>query len=106
MDNHTNFICLALGFLCARRIPISIEKIALKIFLYFSYMLSFEIAFEFAQVIDRIERPQTILSNAMTIAFLTILCSFLCYFFLFKSIGVNASHGKISTDFFELAHKH
>ena len=94
------FICLALGFLCARRIPISIEKLAFKILPYFSYLLLFAIAFEFAQVIDRIERPQAILSNAITIAFLTTLGSFLCCYFLFKSIGVKVSHGKVSADLF------
>ena len=47
-------ICLALGFLCAHRIPKFIEKASFKVLPYFSYILLFAIAFEFSQIIDTI----------------------------------------------------
>ena len=93
-------VCLALGFLLAKRIPSFIEKIAFSILPYFSYILLFTIAFEFAQIIDTIAHPQIILKNAFIIALCTSFGTLLCCYFLFRSLGLRATHGKVSVTLF------
>jgi uncharacterized membrane protein YbjE (DUF340 family) len=88
--------CLALGFLLANKLPKIIENVFFKILPYFSYILLFAIAFEFSQVFETIQNPQAILKNAMIIAITTTLGSFVCCYFLFKSIGFGPTHGKVS----------
>lgn len=94
------FICLSLGFLCAHRIPTLIEKISFKILPYFSYILLFAIAFEFAQVIETISHPQLILKNAIVLSLSTTLGAFICCYLIFKLVGYTSTHGKVSLDLF------
>lgn len=93
-------ICLALGFLCAHRIPKFIEKASFKVLPYFSYILLFAIAFEFSQIIDTISHPQLILKNAITLSLSTTFSAFICCYLIFKSVGYTSTHGKVSLDLF------
>ena len=92
--------CLAFGFLAAKHIPHTIEKFAFKILPYFSYLLLFSIAFEFAQVLDTITHPSKIITNALILSITTTLGSFFCCYFLLKRVGIQATQGKVSTDLF------
>lgn len=93
-------ICLAFGFLCAHRLPSAIEKISFKILPYFSYILLFAIAFEFAQIIETISNPKMILKNALIISISTTVGSFLCCYLIFKTVGYTTTHGKVSVNLF------
>ena len=88
--------CLALGFLLARRLPTNIEKLAFKVLPYFSYILLFSIAFEFAQIIY----PQLILKSALILSICTSIGAFGCCYILFRSIGIKPTHGKVSASLF------
>lgn len=90
--------CLFLGFILARRLPQWLEKIAFKVLPYFTYILLIAIAIEFAQTLDRIAHPAQILSDAISIALATSVGAFLCCYILFKSIGLQPTQGKVSTD--------
>ena len=90
--------CLFLGFILARRLPQWLEKIAFKVLPYFTYILLVAIAIEFAQTLDRIAHPAQILSDAISIALATSIGAFLCCYILFKSIGLQPTQGKVSTD--------
>ncbi|AWL29132.1 lysine exporter LysO family protein [Acinetobacter defluvii] len=90
--------CLFVGFILARRLPQWLEKIALKILPYFTYILLIAIAIEFAQTLDRIAHPTQILSDAISIALATSVGAFLCCYILFKSIGFQPTQGKVSID--------
>ena len=46
--------CLALGFLLAHRLPEWLKRLSFKVLPFFSYILLFAIAFEFAQIIENI----------------------------------------------------
>lgn len=93
-------VCLAFGFLIAKRLPSLLKKIAFKVLPYFSYLLLFAIAFEFAQIIDSISQPQLILKSAIILALCTSLGTFICCYFLFKSMGFSPMHGKVSVSLF------
>lgn len=93
-------ICLALGFLCAHRVPKFIEKISFKVLPYFSYILLFAIAFEFSQIIETISHPQLILKNALALSLSTTLGTFICCYLIFKTVGYSSTHGKVSLDLF------
>ena len=90
--------CLFLGFVLARRIPQSIEKIAFKILPYFTYILLIAIAIEFAQTLHSIAQPGQILMNAIGIAFATSVGAFVCCYILFKMIGYQPTQGRVSAD--------
>ncbi len=90
--------CLFLGFVLARRIPQSIEKIAFKILPYFTYILLIAIAIEFAQTLHSIAQPGQILMNAVGIAFATSVGAFVCCYILFKMIGYQPTQGRVSAD--------
>jgi len=92
--------CLALGFLFARRLPSNIEKLAFKMLPYFSYILLFSIAFEFAQIIDQIVYPERILKSAFILSICTSFGAFSCCYILFRSIGIRPTHGKVSASLF------
>ncbi len=91
-------ICLFLGFILARRIPQSIEKLAFKILPYFTYILLIAIAIEFSQTIHNIASPAQILISSLTIALSTSLGAFLCCYIVFKAIGYQPSQGKVSAE--------
>lgn len=88
--------CLGLGFLFAKRLPSWLEKLAFKILPYFTYVLLFAIAIEFSETIHTITAPWQILSSAMLIALSTSVGAFICCYILFKSLGYQPSHGKVS----------
>ena len=88
--------CLFLGFILAKRLPVIVEKIAFQLLPYFSYILLVAIAFEFAQTFSTLQQPVQILSTAMQIAFATSIGAFLCCYLLFKGIGIQTTHGKVS----------
>ncbi|MCA4813357.1 LysO family transporter [Acinetobacter towneri] len=88
--------CLFLGFILAKRLPVIVEKIAFQLLPYFSYILLVAIAFEFAQTFNSLQQPVQILSTAMQIAFATSIGAFLCCYLLFKGIGIQTTHGKVS----------
>ena len=88
--------CLGLGFLFAKRLPSWLEKLAFKILPYFTYVLLFAIAIEFSETIHTITAPWQILSSAMLIALTTSVGAFICCYILFKSLGYQPSHGKVS----------
>ncbi|RZG44142.1 LysO family transporter [Acinetobacter wuhouensis] len=90
--------CLFLGFILARRIPQSVEKIAFKILPYFTYVLLIAIAIEFSQTIHNIASPAQILTSSITIALTTSIGAFLCCYLLFKAIGYQPSQGKVSAE--------
>ncbi|OTG82487.1 hypothetical protein B9T31_14400 [Acinetobacter sp. ANC 4558] len=93
-------VCLIIGFLFARRLPSMIEKAAFKLLPYFSYLLLFAIAFEFAQIIDSITQPQLILKSALIISVCTSLGTVICCYFFFKSLGIQPTHGQVSLSLF------
>ncbi|OTG81979.1 hypothetical protein B9T33_05495 [Acinetobacter sp. ANC 5054] len=88
--------CLAAGFLMARKIPHWLEKVAFKILPYFTYILLFAIAIEFSETLHTISAPWQILSSAVLIALATTLGAFACCYILFKILGYQPSHGKVS----------
>lgn len=88
--------CLGLGFLFAKRLPSWLEKLAFKILPYFTYVLLFAIAIEFSETIHTITAPWQILSSAMLIALSTSVGAFICCYILFKSLGYQPSHDKVS----------
>ncbi len=88
--------CLAAGFLMARKIPHWLEKVAFKILPYFTYILLFAIAIEFSETLHTISAPWQILSSAVLIALATTLGAFSCCYVLFKVLGYQPSHGKVS----------
>lgn len=90
--------CLFLGFILARRIPQSVEKIAFKILPYFTYVLLIAIAIAFSQTIHNIASPAQILTSSITIALTTSIGAFLCCYLLFKAIGYQPSQGKVSAE--------
>ena len=88
--------CLAVGFLMARKLPAWLEKLAFKILPYFTYILLFAIAIEFSQTLHTITAPWQILSSAVLIALTTSFGAFICCYVLFKILGYQPSHGKVS----------
>lgn len=88
--------CLAVGFLMARKLPTWLEKLAFKILPYFTYILLFAIAIEFSQTLHTISAPWQILSSAVLIALATSFGAFICCYVLFKVLGYQPSHGKVS----------
>ena len=88
--------CLAAGFLMARKIPHWLEEAAFKILPYFTYILLFAIAIEFSQTLHTITAPWQILSSAVLIALTTSFGAFICCYILFKVLGYQPSHGKVS----------
>lgn len=93
-------ICLFLGFILARRIPIRIEKFAIFILPYFSYVLLIVIAIEFTQTLGNIKNLQQILSTAVLLSFLTSFFAFLCGYIIFKVMGTKPMHGRLSPTLF------
>lgn len=88
--------CLALGFILARRLPHWLEDLAFKILPYFTYILLIAIAIEFRQTLHTIVQPWQILNQAAVLAILTSLGAFLCCYVLFRLLGYQPSHGKVS----------
>lgn len=88
--------CLFIGFMLARRLPQWLERIALKILPYFTYILLIAIAIEFSQTIHNIHNPSIILSHAIMISIATSIGAFLCCYFVFRGIGYQPSQGKVS----------
>lgn len=89
-------ICLGLGFVLARRLPHWLERLAFKILPFFTYILLIAIAIEFAQTLHTIAQPWQILNHAALLAILTSICAFICCYVLFKLLGYQPSHGKVS----------
>ena len=89
-------LCLVLGFVLARRLPHWLEHLAFKILPYFTYILLIAIAIEFTQTLHTIVQPWQILNQAAVLAILTSLGTFLCCYVLFRLLGYQPSHGKVS----------
>lgn len=89
-------LCLVLGFVLARRLPHWLEHLAFKILPYFTYILLIAIAIEFRQTLHTIVQPWQILNQAAVLAILTSLGAFLCCYVLFRLLGYQPSHGKVS----------
>ena len=89
-------ICLGLGFVLARRLPHWLERLAFQILPYFTYILLIAIAIEFAQTLHTIAQPWQILNHAALLAILTSVGAFICCYVLFKLLGYQPSHGKVS----------
>ncbi|MEK5782518.1 hypothetical protein VXE43_21530, partial [Acinetobacter baumannii] len=77
-------VCLALGFVFAKRLPAPFTKICFKVLPYFSYILLIAIAFEFSELLAELPQPAQILNTSITIAFLTSIGAFGCCYLLFK----------------------
>ncbi|WP_445115848.1 lysine exporter LysO family protein [Acinetobacter sp. WZC-1] len=91
--------CLLTGFMLARRLPQWLEKAAFKILPCFTYVLLAAIAIEFSLTLHQISAPSKILSSAIILAIATSGGAFLCCYVLFRAIGYQPVHGKISVDF-------
>lgn len=91
-------LCLAFGFIVAKRLPLSITKICFKVLPYFSYILLVAIAFEFSQLLTDLQHPTEILSISISIAFLTSVGAFGCCYLLFKWANFQPSSGRVSVD--------
>lgn len=89
-------LCLVLGFVLARRLPHWLVHLAFKILPYFTYILLIAIAIEFTQTLHTIVQPWQILNQAAVLAILTSLGAFLCCYVLFRLLGYQPSHGKVS----------
>lgn len=89
-------LCLVLGFVLARRLPHWLVHLAFKILPYFTYILLIAIAIEFRQTLHTIVQPWQILNQAAVLAILTSLGTFLCCYVLFRLLGYQPSHGKVS----------
>ncbi|WP_180174685.1 lysine exporter LysO family protein [Acinetobacter sp. YH01022] len=89
-------LCLVLGFVLARRLPHWLVHLAFKILPYFTYILLIAIAIEFRQTLHTIAQPWQILNQAAVLAILTSLGAFLCCYVLFRLLGYQPSHGKVS----------
>lgn len=90
-------LCLCLGFIFAHKIPKKLVRFAFQVLPYFTYILLIAIAFEFSDILHQIERPIQILSTSFILSLVTSVGAFLCCYILFKSIGHQPSHGKVST---------
>ncbi|MFP6840695.1 MAG: lysine exporter LysO family protein [Acinetobacter sp.] len=89
--------CLCLGFIFAHKIPKKLVRFAFQVLPYFTYILLIAIAFEFSDILHQLERPIQILSTSFILSLVTSVGAFLCCYILFKSIGHQPSHGKVST---------
>ena len=89
--------CLCLSFIFAHKIPKKLVRFAFQVLPYFTYILLIAIAFEFSDILHQIERPIQILSTSFILSLITSVGAFLCCYILFKSIGHQPSHGKVST---------
>ena len=89
-------ICLALGFVLARRLPKWLERLAFQILPYFTYILLIAIAIEFSTTLHSIAEPWQILNHAALLAVMTSIGAFVCCYILFKLLGYQPSHGKVS----------
>ena len=89
--------CLCLGFIFAHKIPKKLVRFAFQVLPYFTYILLIAIAFEFSDILHQIERPIQILSTSFILSLVTSVGAFLCCYILFKSIGHQPAHGKVST---------
>ena len=89
--------CLCLGFIFAHKIPKKLVRFAFQVLPYFTYILLIAIAFEFSDILHQIERPVQILSTSFILSLVTSVGAFLCCYILFKSIGHQPAHGKVST---------
>lgn len=90
-------LCLCLGFIFAHKIPKKLVRFAFQVLPYFTYILLIAIAFEFSDILHQIERPIQILSTSFILSLVTSVGAFLCCYILFKSIGHQPAHGKVST---------
>ncbi|MEG0343882.1 MAG: lysine exporter LysO family protein [Acinetobacter sp.] len=90
-------LCLCLGFIFAHKIPKKLVRFAFQVLPYFTYILLIAIAFEFSETLHQIERPVQILSISFILSLVTSVGAFLCCYILFKSIGHQPAHGKVST---------
>ena len=90
-------LCLCVGFIFAHKIPKKLVRFAFQVLPYFTYILLIAIAFEFSETLHQIERPIQILSTSFILSLVTSVGAFLCCYILFKSIGHQPSHGKVST---------
>ena len=89
--------CLCLGFIFAHKIQKKLVRFAFQVLPYFTYILLIAIAFEFSDILHQIERPIQILSTSFILSLVTSVGAFLCCYILFKSIGHQPAHGKVST---------
>lgn len=89
--------CLCLGFIFAHKIQKKLVRFAFQVLPYFTYILLIAIAFEFSDILNQIEKPIQILSTSFILSLVTSVGAFLCCYILFKSIGHQPSHGKVST---------
>ena len=89
--------CLCLGFIFAHKIQKKLVRFAFQVLPYFTYILLIAIAFEFSETLHQIERPIQILSTSFILSLVTSVGAFLCCYILFKSIGHQPAHGKVST---------
>ena len=90
-------LCLCVGFIFAHKIPKKLVRFAFQVLPYFTYILLIAIAFEFSDILHQIERPVQILSTSFILSLVTSVGAFLCCYILFKSIGHQPAHGKVST---------
>lgn len=93
-------LVLFLGFVLAGRIPKPIERFLFVILPYFSYVLLIAIAIEFSQTLDALQNPSQILFQASLLSLMTSVFAFLCGFFIFRIMGTQPMHGKLSPQLF------
>ena len=84
-------------FIFAHKIPKKLVRFTFQVLPYFTYILLIAIAFEFSDILHQIERPVQILSTSFILSLVTSVGAFLCCYILFKSIGHQPAHGKVST---------
>ncbi len=81
----------------ARRLPKWLERLAFQnscpILLIFSLIA---IAIEFSTTLHSIAEPWQILNHAALLAVMTSIGAFVCCYILFKLLGYQPSHGKVS----------
>ncbi len=80
----------------ARRLPKWLERLAFQILPYFTYILLIAIAIEFSTTLHSIAEPWQILNHAALLAVMTSIGAFVCCYILFKLLGYQPSHGKVS----------
>ena len=82
-------ICLALGFVLARRLPKWLERLAFQILPYFTYILLIAIAIEFSTTLHSIAEPWQILNHAALLAVMTSIgaLSVVMYYLNFWAIN-------------------
>ena len=91
-------VCLAIGFIFAKRLPHPLIQLCFKVLPWFSYLLLLSIAFEFAEIWQQLAQPMAIFQQSFLIALSTTLGAFVCCYAAFKWIGIQPTSGRVSFD--------